>query len=280
MEDLKNEANEAEIKAQPLAGSEDFKAAVAAAVREALAAERASQPQSQGGVPDFLAAMKMLANEITNSTKEALNSEKRQRGEAVPLSADEEHARTDARQHMGKLIMAARKPGAETPLYRVMAPLWLNENLIMPYQRVAKEADPQPVRIRFTGEPNLQMLPVNETAKKIYSFYLRYLGGTGAINEVVNQFGISLTRQPDQWISERGRLTTVAPSSSDRSMVHIDADPLDLTAYETPATGADDAMRIMTSDDPRQREMAVLGSVHEPARRGNFTDKVLLQNVS
>lgn len=272
--------DESDAPETTVSGSDDFKAAVAAAVREALEAERAAHPPQAQAMPDFLEAMRMLAKEMVNATKESINSEKRQRGEAVPLTADEEQSRNAARQQMGALIMAARKPGAETPLYRVMAQVWLNENLIMPYQRVAKEADPQPVRIRFTGEPNLQMLPVNESAKQIYSFYLRYLGGTGAINEVVNQFGISLTRQPDQWISERGRLTTVAPSSADRSLTHIETDPLDLTVYERPATGADDAMAIMTSDDPRQKEMSVLGTAHHKAQRGNFTDKVSLQNVS
>lgn len=277
MSDTENQATDKPA----LSGSDEFKAAIAAAVRDALAAERAANPPQQPVMPDFLEAMRLLAKEMVNATKESINSEKRQRGEAVPLTADEEHARNDARQQMGGLIMDARKlPLSEAPLYRVMAPMWLNENLIMPYQRVAKEADPQPVRIRFTGEPNLQMLPLNDAAKGIYSFYLRYLGGTGAINEVINQFGISLTKRPDQWISERGRLTTVAPNAGDRSMTHIEADPLDLSNFERPATGADDAMAIMTADDPRQKEMNVLGTVHNKAQRGNFTDKVSLQNVT
>jgi hypothetical protein len=276
-----DDANHEPEAGPALMGSQDFKDAVAAAVRDALTAERASRPQTDG--IDIIEALKMLAKEITNSSKEAINSEKRQRGESVPLTADEEQARGAARKRMGALIMATRKLGnghADIPLYRVMAPVWLNEHLVMPYQRVAKEADPQPVRIRYTSEPNLQMVPINDTAKGIYSEYLRYLGGTGAINEVINQFGISLTNRAEQWVSEKGRLTTVAPSESHRMMHHIEMDAVDLAAFERPATGADDAMRIMTADDPRSPSMAVLGSVHEPARRGTLTDKVSLQNVS
>ena len=274
-----------EPKTETLTGSPDFKAAVAAAVKEALAAEREAQ-QAPSSVPDFMAMMGILAKEIASAnaaaTKEILNSEKRQRGEAVPLSPVEEKAREEARQKMGSLIMDSRKTGAEVPVYRVMAPVWLDEHLIMPYQRVAKEPDPVPVRIRWTGEPNLQLLPVNAAAKSIYSLYLRYLGGTGAINEVINQFGISLTARADQWISEKGRITTVAPSESHRMMQHIESAPLDLAQYEAgaPATGADDALGIITADDPRARETAVLGSIHEKARRGTLTDKVSLQNVS
>ena len=260
-----------------VAETPEFQALINDAVAKALAAQ--SQAASATvGMPDFLAAMKMLAQEIVGASKELVNSEKRQRGEPVPLSPAEEKSRGDARAAMGALIMKSRAEGAETPVYRVMAQMWLNENLIMPYQRVAKEADPQPVRIKWTGEPNLQMIPVNATAKAIYSQYLKSLGGSGGINEVLNQFGISLTNRPEQWISERGRLTTVAPSDSHRMMHHIEADPLDLSPFESPATGADDALAVMTADDPRQKEMQVLGTVHQKAQRGNFTDKVSLQN--
>lgn len=265
-------------------GSPEFNAAVAAAVRAALEAERdAYKPAASQATPDFLEAMRLLAKEIVNANKESLNSEKRQRGEPVPLTADEAAAREDARQHMGSLILESRRApdgSPEVPVYRVMSELWLSENLIVPYRRFAGVADPQPVQIRWTGEPNLQMIPINDAAKKIFSAYLRYLGGTGAINEVIDQFGISLINRTDKWVSENGRLTTVAPSDSNRGIMRqVPNDPIDLASFENARFDADDPMRIMTADDPRHKNPPVNGTVHKNVRSANFADKVSLPSA-
>lgn len=278
-----DEMDEPNVPTAPIVGSPEFNAAVAAAVQAALEAQReAQQPVAAAPqMPDFLEAMRMLAKEIVNANKESLNSEKRQRGELVPLTVDEAAAREEARQSMGGLIMEARAHqktnavGEDVPVYRVMSEVWLAENLIVPYRRFPGVAEPQPVQIRWTGEPNLQMLPVNASAKKIFSSYLRYLGGSGAINEVIDQFGISLVTRTDKWVSENGRLTTVAPSDSHRMLRQVPNDPIDLANYEGVVDDPEDPMRIMTANDPRHKNPPVNGTLHKNVKRGsNFADKV------
>ena len=245
-----------------LSQSEQFKAAVRAAVAE-YAAELQVQATARGDAPPSAPASAPAAGASERNFAELLAlaiAELNDQGSGRKRVAPEIlQARAKARERMGKLIMAARESKA-SPEYRVMTTMFLNERQVDPYQKDDRNL-PVPTEIIWSGVPNDGMLPLNKVAQQIFDAYKESVGATPRV----------VQEQP-AWITAGGLVVRGAAPA--RRMVATLDNPLP-GVYEDSAQARDpdfaDALSIKGPNDPRAKEVRILGSIAEPAKQ-NLVD--------
>lgn len=192
------------------------------------------------------------------------------------LPPAEIQARNAAFEKMGELISEVqKKKSSEWPVY----------NLVAPSQLVSKDTGPRIVpalikvgddwvqtRIRHAQMPNLAMRPdktvPNNPAEAIYREYVRYLGGSASANRVAPA--------SPAWMSEGGTvIMAVGRGASANARAHgkefvpepITIDGEDL-AGEIARRNAEFTEEMITPNDPRRREINILGTLAAPAITG------------
>lgn len=245
-----------------LSQSPQFKEAVRAAVAE-YAAELQVQAAAHGGAPSASSVAMAAATGGERNFAELLAlaiAELNDQGSGRKRVAPEILAmRSKARERMGRLIMEARAAKAG-PEYRVMTTMFLNERQIDPYQKDAANL-PVPTEIVWSGVPNDGMLPLNKVASEIFDAYKESVGATPRV----------VQEQP-AWITAGGLVVRGAAPA--RRMVANLENPLPGVYEEGPAPRDPDfadALAIKGPNDPRAKEVRILGSIAEPAKQ-NLVD--------
>lgn len=145
------------------------------------------------------------------------------------------------------LVYKARDEGRKGE-YRLISKTYLNERLLDPFRLDPSTKQPVPVEIIWSGLPNDAMVPINETAKDIFVEYRASLGSVEKLATVDNR---------PFWLTAGG-LVVKGEAPAKR---HVMAEnPHDMGAYE-------DELGLKDQNDPRARTVAILGTVHAPARR-------------
>jgi hypothetical protein len=165
---------------QNLTETPEFKAAVAAAVAEALecktaeimerlAAQRGGAGENDAGFARLFAAQ--LA--------ELIDQDRRTKGQAARLSAEEIEARREAVERLERLLLDAYANQNE-PQYDVMKPCYLEEQLIEPTWQNPATKILMRRQIVWLGIPNEHMHPANPVAEGIHAAFMRSIGGSTA----------------------------------------------------------------------------------------------------
>lgn len=227
--------------------SPEFKAAVAEAlqglipeiVKEFANVRPASIPEAD----DNSAIFNGLAMAIATLTDQG-TGQKRVAPEVVAHRSRE-------RERMGKLIMAARerteKEGAPFPQYRALNKLYLNERKIEPFRRENNVLIP--VVFGWGGVPSEYMYPMDDTAKEIFTAFLNSIGSTIE--------GPSAMEKP-LWATPSGLII------QGEAPVSLKQAPTDLTRKFA------DGLDLKLPNDPRAKEIHILGTIHPPAKTNEF----------
>lgn len=244
-------------KAAPVTETAEFKAAVAAAVAAALPdavksavsqvqaemlAAATAQDKRKGGkaeaaVPavadggDFVERLALAIAEISDQG----TSRKRVAPEIL-------HARAEAHKRAVARLMKAREDG-EKPEYRLVSKVYLNERLIEPFMP-GPNKQPIPTEIIWLGMPNEAMRPINDVAKEIYAEFRASIGSTEPIKGQDNR---------PLWMTPGG--------------VVIKGDARNQRREVAAAVAFDDDLGIKNQNDPTAPFIAVLGTVHPPAKQ-------------
>ncbi len=227
----------------------EFKNAVADAVNaqlkpvlDALAANGAQAPTSAaapGSVEEIFSKLALAIADISDQGTDRKRIDPR----ILAERAAQHNLMVDA------LIEAKNKYGKndpERPRYRLVAKVFLNEQIIDPYTVDPATKRPEPVEIYWSGVPNLAMRPVNAAAKKIYGHFMGSIG-----NETADQ------KKTAQWVSFGG--LTIAGSGPSRRQLPETAQDVP-TEYVFPES-------LSVATDPTKPEVNVLGTVAAPAKQ-------------
>lgn len=238
---LMSDSNKAE-KVVAITDTPEFKAAVAAAARAAIAEmqtelmAKVKEPQTRVsddvlGGDGIFEKLAMAIAEISDQG----TSRKRVAPEILQARA-KAHERAVAR------LMLARERG-EKPEYRLISKVYLNERLIEPYMP-GPNKQPIPTEIIWLGMPSEAMRPMNESAKEIYAEFRGSIGSTENIKGADNR---------PLWMTPGG--------------VVIKGDARAQRREVAAAPAFDDDLGIKNQNDPTAPFIAVLGTVHPPARQ-------------
>lgn len=164
-----------------------------------------------------------------------------------PLDPKVLAARRDAMERLYALVAKAKalpKGDDRTPKYRVKSKCNISNTLIMPFRKDPVTKLMMPVDIRWRGEPNDAMEPLNEMAKEISAEFRASRGNT---TEYQQEAFKAVWATDGGLIVEgvgpaRRQIAERVPESGD---LELDADPY----------------------DPNAEFVHVLGTIHEPARR-------------
>lgn len=171
--------------AAPASESPEFKAAVAAEVRNVLTAFKESGGEGLSG-PDRKWA-ESLALAFASLTEQG-SGRKYVAPEIIRM-------RTEARERMKELIIAARADGRPAT-YRVVAKTLLDNQVVEP-KWVDSHHIAQDTEIDWPSVPNDAMVPINDTAKEIHAAFLESVGSRpqsvlGAVPDAAGDaFGIT-----------------------------------------------------------------------------------------
>ncbi len=230
----------------------EFKAAIAEATKQALAMAR----------EELLAEMKTAVATAAPVEEQGAQSLFRQMALAIAEISDQGTnrkrvapeilaARDAGRERMGKLILQARASKDQKPEYRLIAKVYIGEQLVDPFR---KEAGPGgkmvPQEIIWDGPPNEAMRPMNAMAKDIYDAFLASIGGLQ---------GASGVAQQPLWVTPRG--VVIKGAGTTTAQVHGQ------TAQNSDAS---DTFTVKTNNDPTAPFINVLGSTPAGRARQNF----------
>lgn len=214
-------------------------------------AQNADPSQMQGVISDLALAVANMADTGNNRKKIAPAEAKR---------------RVEARERMGDLLTKVHNSHDLRPQYELMAPVWLEGQLVEAF-RPDGESKWQRNVIIWRGPPNKAMRPMNDIAQKIYAAYLESVGGSTK-NE---------TGQPEQpiWLAYGGLQIvggTGNQGAANRGMVIPPAEPMELGRATPGDTG-----QLTSTDDPNADRIPMLGKTFPPAQRtapGNLPPSV------
>ncbi len=187
------------------------------------------------------------------------------------LAPAEVQARASAFEKMGELLSAVQaKPPAEWPIYKLVAKTQLNgkdgPRIVDPIVSVGKNEWEQ-VRIRHAGMPNLAMRPDNAAAMEIYKLYIRYIGGSQEANRIAPASPAWMTFDGTHVISGAGNTSARAHG---REFV---AEPIQIEGEDlagaTARRNSEVTEEMLVPNDPRRKEIHVLGTLSAPARVGS-----------
>lgn len=175
---------------KPLHETDEFKAAVAKATAEAVAAAipgiLSQITQAKGGLP-VSAGEQSWAEGLAMAIAQ-LNDQGTGRKRVAPEVVK---ARDEARKEMTRLIIEAKtfhdKAKADgnlemansyLPLYQLRNKVYLDEILIEPVYMDAATKSPRPTEIGWPSVPSEAMVPVNDVAKGIFEAFSNSIGST------------------------------------------------------------------------------------------------------
>lgn len=194
------------------------------------------------------------------------------------LAPAEVQARHAAFEKMGELLSNVQtKPASEWPIYLLVAKTQLNgkdgPRIVDPIVAIGKNEWEQ-VRVRHAGIPNLAMRPGNnDIAKAVYREYIRYLGGSEAANKIAPTSPAWMTFDGTHVIMGNG---TTSARAHGREFV---ADPIEIDGEDMAAARARNAAELteemMIPNDPRRKEIHVLGTLADPARVGTTSARTV-----
>ena len=263
----------------------EFKAAVAeqvAAMRSAIVAEllpslteQMASARATAGTLDAPAVsgdaslMRELALHIAE-----LNDQGSGRKRVAPdvLQKREEH-----RADMLAKIMAAKAKG-EQPWYVLITKTYLNEILLEPFQTDPKTKEVRPTEIMWEGIPNEAMRPHPESriANEIFEQFLGWIGGiTGATTRGKNGRGMDADLR-DVGVTPNGMVVRGMSQAQKRTMGNLAdsnngrAQDVAVPGQAAPAPLYGEGLKVHSPNDPRAREVRVLGSVHPAAQQNTY----------
>lgn len=193
------------------------------------------------------------------------------------LAPAEKQARDAAFEKMGELLTKLQsQPSSEWPIYMLVAKTQLNgkdgPRIVDPIVAIGKNEWEQ-VRVRHAGIPNLAMRPANAAAKAVYREYIRYLGGSEAANKIAPAPAAWMTFEGTHVIMGNG---TTSARAHGREFV---ADPIEIDGEDVAAARARNASELteemMIPNDPRRKEIHVLGTLADPARVGSTSARTV-----
>lgn len=249
----------AELQAE-MTASPEFKAAVATAVAEALAAvapqleQARTQAVSGNDAGDWMEKLAMAISELTT-----------QGTGKVRVSPEEMQRRQKARDKMNSLIIEARAE-KRVPTYQLRNKIFLNEQVIEPFF-MTRDRKMAPTEIDFWGVPNEVMVPMNDTAKTIYQAFRESIGTVKGVQGVANALPGT-----DEIAFTRGGLVVRNGAVNASMRAHNSPEAAgapvpQMPAYEDPDNHDYQPMRI-NSDDHKAgyRNENILGTIAPPAR--------------
>lgn len=233
----------------------------------------ANLPQSRSpeGIAALAPAFELLGMKIAELTDQNAQVQIKR------LAPAEIQARTAAFEHMGELLsVIQQKPSSEWPIYYLTAKCQLNgkdgPRIVDPIVAIGKNEWEQ-VRIRHAGIPNLAMRPANEAAKAIFKQWIRYIGGSEAANRIAPTSPAWMTFDGTHVIAGNG---TTSARAHGREFV---ADPIVIDgediAAQTARQNADLTEEMLVPNDPRRKEIHVLGTLADPARVGSTSARTV-----
>lgn len=238
----------------------EFKEAVGAAVEAALAPLMAklTAARTDAGTHEDnsdRSFMRLLAMEIANLSDQGTNRKR--------VSPEEMARREEAKDRMLDLIVKARASGAK-PVYRVMTEIYFGERKILPYRTDSQTKQAVPQLIDWSGIPNTALMPMDDTAKAIYAEFLVWSDGAPKVDHQSGK-GVHAI-DSNMWVTLGGLV--VRGGSGQRRMVGNMGDPIAPEESQgSVAPQFEDEVSILGPNDPRAKEVRVLGTVAAPARQ-------------
>jgi hypothetical protein len=169
--------SEVMTETKPLHETDEFKAAVAKATAEAVAAaipSILSQLTKARGPDTPISANEQSWAEGLAMAIAQLNDQGSGRKRVAPEVVK---AREEARVEMTRLIVAAKAEGV-IPLYQLRNKVYLDEILIEPVYIDMATKSPRPTEIGWPSVPSEAMIPINDAAKGIYEMFSKSIGST------------------------------------------------------------------------------------------------------
>ena len=245
--------------------TDEFKAAVAAAVAPAVQAEMAklaeklnAARQSAGTLPDGsdINVIRTLAMAIAE-----LNDQGSGRRRVAPEILAK---RAAARDLMGELLMQARATKSK-PEYKIIAQTQLIDpktgpRIIQPF-KIGNDKRTVQTEIYYYGVPNEAMRPLNDAAKGIYGAFMDAIGGN---TDKIRDGEFKADNRPI-WVTQNG-LVVKGEASGQRRTVSNFGDPIEDEIGTEP--NSDDIIEEKPLNDPTREFVPVLGTVAAPARQG------------
>ena len=233
----------------------EFKAAVAAEVKAAVSEVLLSMRHDAATLPEnaiFTRLFEQMGLTIAQIADQGTNRKR--------VAPEVLAARAAAQEKMGKLIEASRiLPKEERPLYRLVAKVYLKEQIIDPMTQTGDKRM-VPTRIVWTGAPNEAMRPINDSAKAIYQEFVKSIGGTAEMRAA-----------PPAWMTNSGLVIVGAgPTTAGAHGMAIGPIPLDEDIVPDTGNGAsgdENELAVLDQNDPRAPEIHVLGTIAPPATR-------------
>lgn len=155
-------------------------------------------------------------------------------------------ARAKAHERAVALVLEARKNG-EQPEYRLVSKVYLNEQLIEPFQP-GPDRRPIPTVIVWTGMPNEAMRPLNEVAIAIYKEFKASIGSSERVNGDTRPFSMT----------PGGLVVKTSNVAHRREVGPLPPDPFDQD------------LTVKTAHDPTAPFVHVLGTIAPPAKQNAF----------
>lgn len=236
-----------EQKAMAFEQTPEFKAAVQAAAREAVAAAQTELLLAMKSAPDSAEKlMETLALRIAEIGDQG-TSRKRV---APEILAQRARAHAEAIDYIHEIRAKDLKPE-----YALLSAIYAGDRII-PAFMTDSARNPVRTRITFTGMPSEAMRPVNKVAKKLYDLYLASIASTEHLP---------------------GQRKAPAYMTAGGQVVHVHVSPARRDFRELPTIDADreagtipDDMRVVTQDDPTAPEIHVLGTLAPAAKQNTY----------
>lgn len=238
----------------PVTDTPEFKAALAAAVQEAVSQteqritkQLAEAVTARGGEPapngdrDFVRELAMSIAELSDQ------GTSRKRVAPEILAAMEE-----ARKRMVARIIKARADG-EIALYRVVNKTYLAEQVVEPFRVNLETKRPEPVEIEWSGVPNESLRPMNQVAEEIFVEFVAAIRGATIIGKT--KFAED---NRALGVTPGGLVVRGLPASSRRTVGNL-GDPL--------PDPFQDVLNTPKAHDPTAKEINILGTIAAPAKQ-------------
>ena len=148
----------------------------------------------------------------------------------------------------------------ERPIYRVLSAVYINEQLVQPYVTDPATKQVEPQVIEWEGLPNEALEPLNDIAKQIHIEYRQYMGEAQSLTPNADTRPMAVT--PSGLVVRstgfaRRQMGTVQPEAAAPSNERRP----DFNEGFTHKLG------IKGVNDPRAKEVRVLGTVAKPAQQ-------------
>lgn len=248
----------------------EFKAAVVAAAKEAVAETLASFKAAPNGGSTKEETMQVL-RDMAMAIAE-VNDQGSQRKRWAPevmarmaegaeklrmLLAEAKHNYDEARHRRDEAGMLRWRPE-----YRLTAMCVLNEVMVQPWEKKGPQVPPTPVDIYWSGAPNDAMVPTNDIAKRIFSAFRQSCDGR---TKIVAESGPA-------WITEGGLVIKGArPPARRTNQTQVVEGMFAVEEEDAAVPGFDDTFLIKGTPgvpgDPNAEFVNVLGTIAPAARR-------------